>query len=67
MFLKKKLEKLKNIESLVTKNLKIKTNPLSVIDETKNKLGSFYSNLKKERKKEKKKKKKKKILDEKRE
>ena len=42
MFLKKKLEKLKNIESLVTKKLKINTNPLSVIEETKDKLGSFY-------------------------
>ena len=65
MFLKKKLEKLKNIESLVNKKLKIKTNPLSVIEETKDKLGSFYLNLKKEREKEKIKAEKKKILDEK--
>ena len=50
-----------------TKKLKIKTNPLSVIEETKDKLGSFYLNLKKEREKEKRKSEKKKILDEKRE
>ena len=41
MFLKKNLEKLKNIEALVNKKLKIKTNPLNVIEETKDKLGSF--------------------------
>ena len=59
MFFKKKLEKLKNIESLVTKKLKINTQ-LNVIEETKEKLGNFYLNLKKEREKEKRKKKKKK-------
>ena len=37
MSLKKKLDKLKNIETLVVKKLKINTNPLNVIEETKDK------------------------------
>ena len=47
---------LKNIQSLVPKNLnlkKFKVNPVDVIEDTKNKIGNFYSNLKKEREKEK--------------
>ena len=53
---KKNNKGLKNIQSLIPKKInldKIKVNPLSVIEETKNKLGNFYSNLKKEREKEK--------------
>ena len=48
---------LRNIQSLVPKNLKLdklKINPIGVIEDTKNKLGNFYINLKKEREKEKK-------------
>ena len=54
---KKKDKNLKKIQSLINKNIKlneIKINPFSVIEETKNKLGNFYHNLKKERDKEKK-------------
>ena len=54
---KKKNTGLKNIQSLIPKNLnlhKIKMNPLDVIENTKNKIGNFYSNLKKEKEKEKK-------------
>ncbi len=50
----KKTKGLDNIQSLIPKKIKlnkIKVNPLSVIEETKNKLGNFYSNLKKEREK----------------
>ena len=53
---KKKTKAYKNIQSLVTKNLnldKIKVNPVNVIENTKNKIGNFYSNFKKEREKEK--------------
>ena len=53
MFLKKNLKKLKGLESIVKKKIKIKANPLNIIDETKDKIGNFYSNLKKEREKEK--------------
>ena len=66
----KKIPSIKNINSLVSKNLnlnKLKVNPVSVIEDTKNKIGNFYSNLKKERAKEKKRLEKKRLLDEKRE
>lgn len=48
----------KNLESAIPKKLKLikfKVNPSSFFEETKNKIGNFYSNLKKEREKEKKK------------
>ena len=54
---KKKISGLKNIQTLIPKNLNlpnIKINPTSVIEGTKNKIGNFYANLKKEREKEKK-------------
>ena len=54
--IKKKIIDLKNIQSLVPKNLKLnkfKVNPVNVIEGTKNKIGNFYINLKKEREKEK--------------
>ena len=53
---KKKNKPLKNIQSLVPKNLdlsKLKMNPFELIDGTKKKIGSFYNNLKKQREKEK--------------
>ena len=55
----KKVErkKLKNFKSLVPKNLdlnKFKVNPAGMIENTKSKIGNFYTNLKKERLKEKK-------------
>jgi len=65
---KKNTKGLKDIQSLIPKKIKlnkIKVNPLSVIEETKNKLGNFYSNLKKEREKEKQRLEKKRDLDEK--
>ena len=49
---RKKISSLKNIQSLVPKNLsleKLKVNPVNVIEKTKNKIGNFYSNLKKQR------------------
>ena len=52
---KKKNMGFKNIQSLVPKELKLnklKVNPLNVIEGTKNKIGNFYTNLKKEREKE---------------
>ena len=55
---KKKILSLKNFQSIVTKNLtlnKFKVNPTNVIEGTKNKIGNFYNNLKKEREKKKKK------------
>ena len=67
---RKKISSLKNINSLVSKNLnlnKLKVNPVSVIEDTKNKIGNFYSNLKKERAKEKKRLEKKRLLDQKKE
>ena len=54
--IKKRNIGLKNIQSLVQKNLKLnklKLNPVNVIEDTKIKIGNFYSNLKKEREKEK--------------
>ena len=54
---KKKYKNFKNIQSLINKNIKldkIKVNPFDVIEETKNKLGNFYRNLKKEREKQRK-------------
>ena len=54
---KKKSVSLKNIQSLVPKNLnlnKLKVNPLNVIENTKSKIGNFYNNIKIEREKEKK-------------
>ena len=58
----KKIQNLKNIKSLIPKNFnlkKIKVSPINLIDETTNKLGNFYQNLKKERAKQKEKLKKK--------
>ena len=46
---KKKLKKFKALKSFVPKKIKIKANPLNFIDETKNKIGNFYSNLKKKK------------------
>ena len=46
---KKKID-LKGIKSLVSKNFslkKIKINPSKIIEDTKNKLGKFYENMKK--------------------
>ena len=54
---KKKNTGLKKIQSLVPKNLnlrKFKVNPTNVIEETKNKIGNFYTKLKLEKEKEKK-------------
>ena len=51
---KKKILGLKNIKFLVSKNLNVdrfKINPITLIDETKNKIGNYYVNLKKEREK----------------
>ena len=60
---RKKSSNLKNINTLFTKNLnKLKVNPVDVFEGTKNKIGNFYSNLKKEREKEKKKISEKKII-----
>ena len=67
---KKKNIGFNKIHSLVPKNLnlsKFKVNPVNVIEDTKNKIGNFYTNLKKEREKEKKRLENKKRLDEKRE
>ena len=61
---------LKNIQSLLPKKLnldKFKVNPVGVIEDTKNKIGNFYSNLKKEKEKEKRRLENKRKLDEKRE
>lgn len=65
---KKNKGKIIDIKTLVSKKLslnKLKLNPTNVITDTKNKIGGFYINLKKEREKEKKRLEKKKILDEK--
>ena len=54
---RKKVINLKKFQYLVQKKLnldKFKINPVNVIDDTKKKIGSFYTNLKKERAKEKK-------------
>ena len=54
---KDKTKALNKIKSFVPKKInlpKVKINPLSVIEDTKNKIGNFYINLKKEREKEKK-------------
>ena len=46
---------IKNIKSIVPENLnKIKVNPFNVIDNAKDKINNFYTNLKKQREKEKK-------------
>ena len=52
----KKKDVLKNLKSIIPKIdlKKINVNPVGIIDETKNKLDSFYTNLKREREKEKK-------------
>ena len=50
----KKTKALKKIKSLVSKNLdlkKIKVNPINVIEKTKDKIGNFYSNIKKRERK----------------
>ncbi len=67
---KKKNTGLKNLQSLVPKNLnfkKFKVRPSNVIEDTKNKIGNFYTKLKLEREKEKKRQEKKKKNEEKRE
>ena len=67
---KKKNLGLKKIQTLVSQNLnlrKFKVNPTNVIEDTKNKIGNFYTKLKLEREKEKKRQEKKKKNDEKRE
>ena len=67
---KKKNPGLKKIQTLVSKNLnlrKFKVNPTNVIEDTKNKIGNFYTKLKLEREKEKKRQEKKRKNDEKRE
>ena len=67
---KKKNTGLKKLQSIVPKNLnlrKFKVNPTNVIEETKNKIGNFYTKLKLEREKEKKRQEKKRKNDEKRE
>ena len=53
---RKKSSNLKNINALVPKNInlnKFKINPVDVLEGTKNKIGNFYNNFKKEREKEK--------------
>ena len=55
--LKKKSAAFKNIQSIIPKNLnlsKLKLKPTNIIENTKNKIENFYSNLKKQREKEKK-------------
>ena len=67
---RKKSSNLKNINALVPKNInlnKFKINPVDVLEGTKNKIGNFYNNFKKEREKEKRRLEKKKLLDEKKE
>ena len=54
---KKKNKAFKNIQSIVPKGInleKFKLKPSNVIENTKNKIGNFYSNLKKQREKKKK-------------
>ena len=72
MSLKKRKKNLglKNIQSLVPKNLnlnKLKVNPLNVIEDTKSKIGNFYNTIKIQREKEKKRLEKKQKQDEKNE
>jgi len=62
----KKTMGLKNIKSIVSKNLP-KIEPAKFIDNTKNKLEKYYTKLKNDREKEKKRLEKKKKLDEKKE
>jgi len=67
---KKKIMGFKDIKSLVQKNLisnKFTVNPSNLIKGTKNKIGNFYKNLKKEREKEQKRLEQKKKQDEKKE
>jgi len=65
MIFKKGFKKFKSIESSISKKLTIKKNPLNFIDETKDKLKKYYSNLEKQREKDKKKAERKKTLEEK--
>ena len=59
---------IKDIKSIVPENLnKIKVNPFNVIDNAKDKINNFYTNLKKQREKEKRRLEKKRYLDEKKE
>ena len=59
---------IKKIKSIVPENLnKIKVNPFNVIDNAKDKINNFYTNLKKQREKEKRRLEKKRYLDEKKE
>ena len=67
---RKKNKALKKIQTFVPKNLnikKIKINPINIIENTKNKIGGYYTNLKKEREKQKIKLQKKRLLNEKKE
>ena len=67
---KKRNQGLKSLQSFVSKDLnlkKFKVNPTNVIENTKSKIGNFYSNLKKEREKEKRRLENKRIIDEKKE
>jgi len=69
---KRKKTILKNLDTLFPKNLnfnkiKIKINPVEIIDDTKNKIDNFYINFKKEKEKEKKRLEKKRNFNEKRE
>ena len=66
----KKISKLKNIKFLTPKNLnivKLKINPANIVEDTKSKIGSYYTNFKKEWEKNKERKEIKKKLDEKKE
>ena len=68
--LNKKKIGLNNIGVLVKKNLdleKLKINPVKILEGTKNKIGNFYENIKKEREKEKKRSAKKKQIEQKKE
>ena len=44
MIFEKGFKKFKNLEKKVSKKIKIKANPLDIINETTNKLGNFYNN-----------------------
>ena len=68
--LKKKRIGLNNFGEIVKKNLdleKIKINPVEILQGTKNKIGNFYENIKKEREKERKRSAKRKQIEKKKE
>ena len=53
---KKKIKKIKNLQSLIPKDLnfnKIKIKPIRVLENTKSKISNFYSDYKKQKEKEK--------------